>query len=84
MKKGLGEALEACRQLAPQIHLDVYGLRMEDTDFTLFDRHTGATYGGVLSPQEIPAALARHDVLILPSYWDSEGYSGIILEALQC
>ena len=30
MKKGLGEALEACRQLAPQIQLDAYGLRMEE------------------------------------------------------
>ena len=84
MSKGLGEALEACAQLAPQIHLDVYGPRMEDTDFTLFDGYPGATYGGVLRPQQIPSALAEHDVLILPSYFGSEGYPGIVIEALQC
>ena len=34
--------------------------------------------------EEVPDALARHDVLVLPTYWEVEGYPGIVLEALQC
>ena len=26
----------------------------------------------------------QHDVLLFPTYWESEGYPGIVLEALQC
>ena len=84
MKKGLRETLEACRALPEHVCLSVYGPRMPDTNFALFDGHARATYGGVLKPDEVPAVLEKHDVLVFPSYWDSEGHPGIILEALQC
>ena len=83
-EKGLAESLEACRDLPADCHLNVYGPRMANTDFSLFDGNDRATYSGVLSPSEVPQVLAQHDVLLLPSYFDSEGYPGIILEALQC
>ena len=56
---------------------------MPNTDLSLFDGHATATYGGVLSPDEIPKVLVQHDVLVAPSYWNAEGYPVIILEALQ-
>lgn len=84
MDKGLGEALEACRDLPENCHLSVFGPHMPDTDFSLFDNHQRATYRGVLSPDEVPNVIAQHDVLILPTYFNVEGYPGIILEALQC
>ena len=84
MEKGLRETLEACRDLPEMCHLTVYGPPMPNTDWGLFDGHPRATYGGVLSPGEIPKVLAHHDVLVAPSYWDGEGHPGIILEALQC
>ena len=84
MEKGLGEALEACRELPSNCHLSVYGPRMPNTDFSLFEGHDRATYGGVLRPCDIANVMTQHDVLLLPSYFDSEGYPGIILEALQC
>lgn len=84
MEKGLREALEACRTLPPECHLTVYGPPMPDTNFALFEGHHRASYAGVLSPSEIPAALISHDVLVLPTYFSSEGYPGVILEAMQC
>ena len=84
MFKGLAEALEACRHLPEHCHLDIFGPGMSDTDFSLFEDHPRATYGGVLDPAEIPRALGEHDLLVYPSYYRSEGYPGAILEAFQC
>ena len=84
MDKGLAEALKACRRLPESCHLNVFGPGMSDTDFSLFEDHPKATYGGVLYPAEIPGVLSEHDLLVYPSYYRSEGYPGAILEAFQC
>ena len=84
MDKGLAEALEACRHLPENCHLNVFGPGMSDTDFSLFEGHPKATYGGVLDPADIPGVLSEHDLLVYPSYYRSEGYPGAILEAFQC
>ena len=84
MEKGLAEALEACRRLPEGCRLQVFGPQMPDTDFSLFDGHPRASYGGVLDPDEVPRILQEHDLLLFPSYWRNEGYPGIVLEAFQC
>lgn len=84
MEKGLAEALEACRYLPDGCHLQVFGPRMPNTDFSLFKNHPKATYGGVLEPSEIAGVLCEHDLLLLPTYYKGECYPGIILEAFQC
>lgn len=85
MEKGLQEAIEACRDLPPDCHLNVYGPRMSDVDVgSLMKGHKRATYCGVIKSEEVPHVLSEHDVLVLPSYWKSEGYPGIIIEAFQC
>ena len=84
MDKGLAEALEACRRLPENCHLNVFGPGMSDTDFSLFEDHPRATYGGVLDPAEIPGVLGEHDLLVYPSYYRSEGYPAVIIEAFQC
>ena len=84
MEKGLRETLDACRELPAHCELNVYGPLMPNTDLSLFDSHPTATYRGVLMPSAVPEVLVQHDVLLLPTYWESEGYPGIVLEALQC
>jgi len=84
MDKGLAEALEACRRLPEPCRLHVYGPGMSDTDFSLFDGHPTAVYGGVLAPGDVPRVLGDHDLLLAPSYCGREGYPGTILEAFQC
>ena len=83
-EKGLAEALEACRSLPEDCHLRVFGPRMPNTDFSLFDSHPRASYGGVLEPEEVPRVLAEHDLLLFLSYMRSEGTPGVIIEAFQC
>ncbi len=84
MSKGLAEALEACRRLPEHCRLDVFGPRMSDTDFSLFEDHPKAIYGGVLEPEKVPRVLCEHDLLLFPSYYSMEGYPGVVLEAFQC
>ncbi len=84
MTKGLGEALDACRHLPEECHLHVFGPGMSDTNWSLFEAHPKATYGGVLKPEEIPRVLNEHDLLLFPSYYSGEGHPGVILEAFQC
>ena len=83
-EKGLYEALEACRHLPKGCRLTVFGPRIDALEDNLFDGHDNASYGGVLRPQDVPAAIAEHDVVLLPTYFSSEGYPGIIIEAFQC
>ncbi len=83
MDKGLAEALDACRHLPEQCHLQVFGPGMSDTDWSLFEGHPRATYGGVLEPKDMPRILSEHDLLLFPSYCPMEGYPGVILEAFQ-
>ena len=85
LEKGLKEAIEACRNLPSECHLNVYGPRMWNVDVaSLLRGHDRASYRGVLSSSELPRVLSDHDLLVLPSYWKSEGQPGIILEAFQC
>lgn len=84
MDKGLAETLDACRSLPEGHRLQVFGPPTSETDFSLFAGHPRATYGGVLEPQEVGPVLKAHDLLLHPSYYESEGYSGVILEAFQC
>lgn len=84
MEKGLREAVEACRELPSDCHLNVYGPTMANTDLSVFDGQDRSAYRGVLTQGEVAGVLARHDVLVLPTYWEVEGHPGIVLEALQC
>ena len=84
MEKGLKEALTACRTLPNHCYLNVYGPVMPNTELELFRNHAKAKYRGVIHPEDIPDVLVAHDVLLLPSYWKSEGYPGIAIEAMQC
>ena len=83
-EKGVVEAIEACRDLPEDCHLSVFGPPMPDTDLSLLNGHNRAQYGGVLSPTEVPRVLSEHHALVYPSYWESEGHPGVVLEALQC
>ena len=83
-EKGLAEALEACRSLPEECHLQVFGPRMPNTDFSLFEGHPRATYGGALEPEEAHRVLADQDLLLFLSYMRSEGTPGVIIEAFQC
>ncbi len=41
-----------------------------------------AEYHGVLKMENVPDTLKRYDVLVLPSHWPTEGYPGVLMEAM--
>ncbi len=83
-EKGFRETLEACRKLPGSCVLSFYGPVLPGVDMSLLVDHPIATYCGAVSPSEVPEIIRQHDVLLLPTYWESEGYPGVILEAMQC
>ena len=83
MAKGVREALDASRDLPDDCRLTVFGPCMADMDMSLFEGHPRAAYGGTLAPDDVVDTLAEQDLLLFPSYWVSEGYPGVVVEAFQ-
>lgn len=81
-QKGVNEVIEAGKILPKEYKIDLFGPiddRWYSPDFL---KDSSVSYKGVLEPEEIPMVLQNYDVLLLPSYFDGEGYPGIIIEAL--
>jgi glycosyltransferase involved in cell wall biosynthesis len=79
--KGVAEIIEASKILRSRdLSVDVYGPLQEGvTPFWFTD--TAVKYCGPLASEDVIETLTRYDVLLLPTYFDGEGYPGIILEA---
>jgi glycosyltransferase involved in cell wall biosynthesis len=78
--KGILDAIEAISSF-PSVTLDVYGPLI---DVTLDD--LGAervTYHGELESAAVSATMAEYDMLLFPTFYAGEGYSGVIVEAAQ-
>ena len=69
--------------LPDDCRLTVFGPCMADMDMSLFEGHPRAAYGGTLAPDDVVDTLAEQDLLLFPSYWVSEGYPGVVVEAFQ-
>ncbi len=77
--KGVHELIQAA-QLFDGVTVDVYGPLLEGIDDADF-RGKNARYCGELEPSEVPNVLRRYDVLLFPTFYEGEGYPGVILEA---
>lgn len=81
-QKGITEIVEAAALLPKDYSVDIYG--------PIDDRHyennvfkdSSVNYKGMLRPDEIETTLSKYNVLLLPSYFEGEGYPGIIIESL--
>lgn len=81
-EKGINEIIKTADQLPNDYIIDIYG-PIDDRHYeeNLFDDKR-VTYKGLLSPKEVLNTLTSYDVLMLPSYFEGEGYPGIIIESL--
>jgi len=80
VKKGLLVLIQAAENLPKGCVVDVYG-PWYDLPKDAFDHTLRVHYCGVIAPAEVVATIQRYDALILPSYMEAEGYSGVIFEA---
>ena len=79
-EKGLREILACSHQLDDSYTLDIYGPL--DGNISVRDfQQTNVSYKGLLKADQVQDTLALYDVLLLPTYYDGEGYPGIIIEA---
>ncbi len=79
--KGIRELIDAARSLIEcQLMVDVYGPLQEGVLESWF-KDSPVRYCGVLQKDHVMRTLGQYDALILPTYWEGEGYPGVILEA---
>jgi glycosyltransferase involved in cell wall biosynthesis len=76
--KGIRELLRAANDL-DDVSIDVFGPLTEGVLASEFVG--GVRYRGPLRHAEVASTLRGFDVLLLPTYYEGEGYPGIILEA---
>lgn len=78
--KGILELLQAADHLPDGVTVDIYGPMSEGLTAEAF-RGRKSHYCGVLQPAQVSGVLTGYDVLVLPTYFEGEGYPGVILEA---
>jgi len=82
-EKGIDQILEVSKLLDSSYHIDLYG-SIVDGKYTHinWDEYTNVNYCGEVKSLEVYNILTKYDVLLLPTYWEGEGYPGVIIEAL--
>jgi glycosyltransferase involved in cell wall biosynthesis len=82
-EKGIFDIIEALGE-ATNVSCDFYGplLPRDSRDFlAAIAKHPNLAYRGIVEPGGVSRAAAAYDVLLLPTYHESEGYPAVILEA---
>lgn len=79
--KGIRELIEAGERLDEGISVDVYGPLLDGFSEQNFVGLKRVKYRGVIAPGEALTVLRDYDALVLPTYWEGEGYPGIVIEA---
>lgn len=79
--KGIHELVAAAEQLDGSVEVDIYGPLMDGLTAEHFAGRKGVAYKGQVPPGEALRILPTYDALLFPTFWQGEGYPGIILEA---
>lgn len=82
-EKGVDLLLNVADKLSSEYTVHLFGgIKSEKyADLNYFEGRK-AQYKGALKTEEVLPNLANYDVLVLPTYWATEGYPGIIIEAM--
>lgn len=80
-EKGIDEILQASMLINQKCIIDIYGPIMDSRYYNFDWNKYKVNYKGVLSSSAVLDILNQYDVLLLPTYYQGEGYPGIIIEA---
>jgi len=80
-KKGIEILCKASNLLTKKYTIDIYGMLDEKYTESFFDDFN-VNYKGRLRPENVAKVMSEYDVLVLPTFWQGEGYPGVIIEAL--
>jgi len=78
ISKGVNEILEVFDQLPDNYYLEIYGPVVEEK---MSGIKNDKRYKGVLNPEQVIEVLKNSDILLLPTWYEGEGYPGVIIEA---
>ncbi|HIF9354878.1 TPA: glycosyltransferase family 4 protein [Photobacterium damselae] len=78
-QKGVLESIEAVRGL-PGVQLTIAG-KIVNNVIAPSKLPENVIYIGEIPPQDVPGIMASHHCLLLPTYYEGEGYPGVIIEA---
>ncbi len=88
-EKGVRDLLAALQMLSleeqSQVECDIFGPIVDDyaAEFEAALADTpSASYGGVLDNTHVHETMQAYDALIFPTYYQGEGYPGVIVEAM--
>jgi glycosyltransferase involved in cell wall biosynthesis len=79
--KGILEIIEAAEQLNSDVVVDIYGTFHDGMTEEVFQGSQVVKYRGILDPDQVVPTLRQYDALLLPTYFEGEGYPGIIVDA---
>ena len=80
-EKGILYAIDAFKDLPKTYHLHIYG---PTHNFEINDhiKHgNNITYHGEIVSSRVPLVMAKHDVFLFPTFFEGEGFPGVILDA---
>jgi Glycosyl transferases group 1 len=83
-ERGIAEALAASDALPPGASLTVAGAAAPGFDPAKIEGHANARWIGAVEPAGVPVLLHEHDALVFPSWSETDGLPGAVIEALQC
>lgn len=78
--KGIDLILEALTTLDAPYLFHIYGPIKDAKYEAIFAEQTGI-YQGILPPEDLLPTLQKYDVLVLPTFYEGEGYPGAVIEA---
>ena len=80
-EKGVDILLRISNRLPEDYLIDIYGPIIESKYTNEYFSQFRAQYKGALRPDEVAKTLANYNIMVLPTYCQSEGYPGVIIEA---
>jgi len=76
--KGILELIDVFEELGKDYSLEIYG-HIQEIELSFIKDHR--FYKGFVKQDEINKIFKNNDVLVLPTYYEGEGYPGVIIEA---
>lgn len=77
--KGIFVLRDALLKIDGGVRVDIYGPLMDGVSKDDLVA-PGLHYCGVLQPSEVASVMAEYDCVVLPTFFEGEGYPGVILE----
>lgn len=79
--KGIEEILKVSTLLEKDYLIDIFGPIVDEEYGKEYFDNFNVNYKGALRFEEVIEKLNNYDILLLPTYYEGEGYPGIIVEA---